>query len=173
MKTRCRVALTLLLATLTMLACSGSGDASRQAAQSDLRRTFDVRAREVLERVTATTGHRIIAYEPINDTVLTRKVTINADYYALGYQTGLMAREIGISPRRRTEADRALNEQIVALYADPPRWRSSTGAAGWCPSGRRGTSRWSRTRPCRSERTGWLRGAGATRRPRAPWHRET
>jgi predicted choloylglycine hydrolase len=111
-----------LAAAAAALACggpaSGPGSSPTPSTNNSLGQTFDARFKDVLERVTAAAGQRIITYAPINDTVLTRKVTIDADYYSLGYQTGLMAREIGISPRRRTEADRALNERIAAMYAD-------------------------------------------------------
>jgi hypothetical protein len=117
MRTTHRASVTLLLAALASTSCSG-GNTPTTPADNGLRQTFDVHFREVLGRVSAAAGQRIITYAPINDTVLTRKVTINADYYSLGYQTGLMAREIGIAPRRRAAADSALNERIVAMYGD-------------------------------------------------------
>jgi predicted choloylglycine hydrolase len=107
---------------VALLACSDGQNSTPSAmptpAANDLRRTFDNRFKEILERVTTIAGRRIFTYAPLNDTVLTRQVTIDSDYYSLGYQTGLMAREIGQSPRRRSDADRALNERIAAMYAD-------------------------------------------------------
>jgi predicted choloylglycine hydrolase len=124
------VGMTLLVATFGATSCSESS-APATPTRNDLARTFDVRFKEILERATAVAGQRIITYAPISDTVMTRKVTIDADYHAFGYQTGLMAREIGITPRRRTEADRDLNERIVAMYSEiyPPHLEKARGVA--------------------------------------------
>jgi len=112
---------------------AGCGEAEPPAATPAprLADTFDARFKALLEQVTATAGERIITYERISDRVLTRKVTIDSDYYMLGYQTGLMARAIGISPGRRTDASRSINERIVAMYReiDPPFLEKSRGVA--------------------------------------------
>jgi predicted choloylglycine hydrolase len=122
MKTRSRGGLAFVCAALAAFSCSGDngGSASPPATDpgAELRRTFDSRFIGILDRVTTAAGHRIFTYEPINDRVLTRKVTVDSDFFALGYQTGLMAREIGISPDRRTDANRALNERIAAMYRE-------------------------------------------------------
>jgi predicted choloylglycine hydrolase len=134
MKTRPRVSVAIFLAALALSCSAGSSPTTH--ARSNLGQTFDVRFKDVLERATAAAGREIITYVPINDTVLTRKVTIDGDYYSIGYQTGLMAREIGISPRHRTDTDRALNERIAAMYANiyPQHLEKARGVAaafGW------------------------------------------
>jgi hypothetical protein len=119
MKMRSRLGWALLLLALGPLAgCGGGGAPVAADSQAELRRTFDARFKAILEQVSVAAGQRIIRYEAIDDRVLTRKVTIDADYEALGYQTGLMARELNMPPARRSEANHELNERIVAMCRD-------------------------------------------------------
>ncbi len=133
MGTRRRAVLGALLAVTLPLGCGGSpgqtGPSSAPAAS--LVQTFDSRFKTVLETVTARAGRRIITYQPINDRVLTRRVTIDSDYFTLGYQTGLMARELAMTPARRTDANRELNERIAAMYRElyPPHLEKARGLA--------------------------------------------
>lgn len=60
----------------------------------------------------------IIKFDKINDDVLIRKVTINSTYFELGYQIGLMGKEAGVYPKRRTSKNQKINEKIIEMYKE-------------------------------------------------------
>ena len=107
------------------------GKLSEEERRQNLYRTYDDDFKQLLTKVTTETGKEIMRYEAIDPLVLTKKITLSGSYYDLGYQLGLLGKELGITPGKRDSQSRVINDEIETLYRDiyPQFLEKARGAA--------------------------------------------